>query len=576
MSLLMQALKKAERAQQNSAGHEELDKPSQEFDEILALTPEPALPASMSAASTRQEPSLSLEPMAGLSLEPMTSHPASVTDSAGTAVSDNAAAAGAAPAAFATAPVTPTSTQGLDFPAAGSSAATTATPAADADTSMENAAAADYAGLNMDRAPAAAARPPAATTTSKAAADAAATASASAARTAAAGSASAARSSQQAGTGAREATAGAAARAPADSMHSEKTEAPRGTARTRARAVAASNPEHGGIDPERLRLFGLIGLLVLILAGFGYYYWQAVMAPGAGARLPPVPMPPPGATGATPAQVVSAPARSSEAAPPAEDGALLPSAPKTTGQRDELERRLTQAEQQLAATQQALQAQLSAPQPASLPPLAAPESSDIRVARGQKSEPLAAALGSAYQTLNTGELASARQQYEAVLQQDGNNHDALLALASIASREQQPAQAASYYLRLLELDPRDGAAIAGMVGLRQGDPAQNEVRLKGILASNPEAAPVHFALGNLYAQQGRWQDAQQAYFRAYSAAPTNPDYAYNLAIGLDRLNQGKLAQTYYQRALALAQDTAAAFDRSALRKRLQELGASAR
>ena len=48
------------------------------------------------------------------------------------------------------------------------------------------------------------------------------------------------------------------------------------------------------------------------------------------------------------------------------------------------------------------------------------------------------------------------------------------------------------------------------------------------------------------------------------------------SIGLDRLNQGKLAQTYYQRALTLAQDTAAAFDPAALRKRLQELGGSAR
>ena len=80
-----------------------------------------------------------------------------------------------------------------------------------------------------------------------------------------------------------------------------------------------------------------------------------------------------------------------------------------------------------------------------------------------------------------------------------------------------------------------------------------------------------FALGNLYAQQGRWSDAQQVYFRAVGAAPDNPDYVYNLAIGLDRLNQGKLALGYYQRALALAQDKAVGFDRNALRKRMHEL-----
>jgi len=547
MSLLMQALKKAERAQQNSAGADELDKPSEEFDQILALTPEPALPASMSAASTRQESSLSLEPMGGLSLEPMSPTPVKAAPDSGSA----AGAPVAPPAAFAT-PAAPAADAGLAVMAA------TDHPAAASGTR-----AADHTPASV---PAAAAAPAQAATAPAQPAAAAKTASAA---STGAGASHAARDS----AGGREAPARAPARAAPASARAEKTDTPRAAARSRA---AATSSDSASIYPERLRLFGLIGLLLLVVAGFGYYYWQAVMAPGAGARLPPVPMPPPGATGATPAQVVAAPLRPAEAAAPAEDGALLPATPKNNPQHDELERRLTQAEQQLAATQQALQAQLSAPQPERLPPLAAAESGEIRVARGVKTEPLAKLLGAAYQALNQGDLAGARQQYESVLQQDGNNRDALLGLASIASREQQPAQAASHYLRLLELDPRDGAAIAGLVGLRQGDPAQNEIRLKGILANNPDAAPVHFALGNLYAQQGRWQDAQQAYFQAYSGAPTNPDYAYNLAIGLDRLNQGKLAQTYYQRALTLAQDTAAAFDRAALRKRLQELGGSAR
>ena len=86
---------------------------------------------------------------------------------------------------------------------------------------------------------------------------------------------------------------------------------------------------------------------------------------------------------------------------------------------------------------------------------------------------------------------------------------------------------------------------------------------------------MQFALGNLYARQGRWPEAQQSYFRAFTAAPTNPDYAFNLAVGLDRLNQGRLAQNYYQRALALAQAAPAGFDPNAVRKRLQELGATA-
>jgi general secretion pathway protein D len=65
MSLLMQALKKAERAKQN-APDDELDKPSEAFDEILALTPEPAQPAAAPAPKREFNlDALSLEPMAG-------------------------------------------------------------------------------------------------------------------------------------------------------------------------------------------------------------------------------------------------------------------------------------------------------------------------------------------------------------------------------------------------------------------------------------------------------------------------------------------------------------------------------
>jgi tetratricopeptide (TPR) repeat protein len=549
MSLLMQALKKAERAQQNAAGNEDLDRPSTEFDAILELSPEPELPASISVASTRSEPSLSLEPLASLSLEPMTLAPLSEPTLEATTPPARPASA-AQPASLALPPVAdaaaPTASAAPvhhnDAAATQANAAAAAAPAAPAAASQPG-----------NTSAASSARIPAGATTAGAAP----------ARTAATAAATPAASrTTQDSTG--------AARSASSAARPEKSAAPRGAAR--ARGAASSEPS--GIDPERLRLLGLIGLLVLILAGFGYYYWQAVMAPGAGSRLPPVPMPPPGATGATPAQLVTLAART-DLASASDDAALLPAAPKAAP-RDDLERRLAQAEQQLAATQQALQAQQSAPHAERLPPLAAPESSDIRVARGVKTGPLAGQLGSAYQAFNGGDLSSARQQYEAALQHDPNNRDALLGLASIATREQQPQQAAGYYLRLLELDPQDGAAIAGLVNLRQGDPAQNELRLKGVLAAHPDAAPVHFALGNLYAQQGRWQEAQQAYFQAYSAAPANADYAYNLAIGLDRLNQGKLAATYYQRALTLSQDSAATFDRAALRKRLQELSGNAR
>ena len=108
--------------------------------------------------------------------------------------------------------------------------------------------------------------------------------------------------------------------------------------------------------------------------------------------------------------------------------------------------------------------------------------------------------------------------------------------------------------------------------LRAGDPAQTEARLRQAVERNPESGPALFALGNLYARQGRWQDAQHHYFRAYTSVPSNADYAFNLAVGLDRLNQAPLALSYYQKALALAASGTVSFDRAAAQRRVRELG----
>ncbi|MDD5240472.1 MAG: tetratricopeptide repeat protein [Sulfuricella sp.] len=179
-------------------------------------------------------------------------------------------------------------------------------------------------------------------------------------------------------------------------------------------------------------------------------------------------------------------------------------------------------------------------------------------------------LSGAYQAFISGNIEVAQQQYHKILQQEPNNRDALLGLAAVALNRKQTGQAAAYYAKLLELDPSDPEALAGLIGSQgQIDPVQSESRLKKILAQNPQAGAIHFALGNLYSQQSRWAEAQQAYFRAYSSTPGNADYAFNLAISLEHLSQGKLALDYYQRALA--QSGPASFDKLAVQRRIQEL-----
>jgi tetratricopeptide (TPR) repeat protein len=113
-------------------------------------------------------------------------------------------------------------------------------------------------------------------------------------------------------------------------------------------------------------------------------------------------------------------------------------------------------------------------------------------------------------------------------------------------------EATKRYLRILELDPRNALAQTGLIGLLgRADPLAAESRLKSLIARDP-APYLYFTLGNLYADQSLWPSAQQAYFQAYHLEPTNPDYAYNLAVSLEHVGQPKAALGYYRRAAKLA------------------------
>lgn len=188
--------------------------------------------------------------------------------------------------------------------------------------------------------------------------------------------------------------------------------------------------------------------------------------------------------------------------------------------------------------------------------------------------PVSATLSQAYQALQSGKLDPAEAAYRSVVQSDPNNVDAMLGLATVAAQRGNAQQAIGYYERALELEPRNAAAQAGMIAIiGQADPQLSETRLKQLIAREPEPY-LYFGLGNLYARQGLWAPAQAAYFQAYQMQPDNPDYAYNLAIGLEHLSQSKLALTYYRRAIDLSlQKGHANFDQSRVIDRIGQLSA---
>lgn len=166
--------------------------------------------------------------------------------------------------------------------------------------------------------------------------------------------------------------------------------------------------------------------------------------------------------------------------------------------------------------------------------------------------PIDPTLMQAYEALQQGDFARARSLYEQVWQADPKNLDALLGLAAIAARNGDSTLALRYYQNALELDPRNAYAQAGMLSIiGAADPLATESQIKLLIAREPSAL-LYFALGTLYADQGQWPSAQQAYFQAYQLQPDNPDYAFNLAVGLEHMGQAKAALDYYRKALDLS------------------------
>ena len=348
-------------------------------------------------------------------------------------------------------------------------------------------------------------------------------------------------------------------------------------ARTGERAHAQQLFQVKEMDYNPRRPFYLT-LGALALAGMcyaGYVWWQMrpkyAIPPELQAR--PVATPAPPATAAAPAAIPSQP---DAAPPPPAPQAAVPAPARTAVpgippiQPVRAPRPRSQPDSGTLASGSSLRPGPSSDSIGSVSPRAGEALAPIAINAPTLSvDPL---VEQAYQAFQRNDLAAARDGYQRALAREPSNRDALLGLAAIDVRSGQLNSAEARYLKLLEIDPRDSHAAASLISLRgQLDPVASESRLKSLIASQPETALLHFSLGNQYAQQSRWSEAQAAYFKAHSVDPENADYAFNLAVSLDQLHQGKLALEFYQRALALTDRRAASFNPAHARLRVQEL-----
>lgn len=348
-----------------------------------------------------------------------------------------------------------------------------------------------------------------------------------------------------------------------------------------ARAAAASNEAQAKRDAEtaqkvfaakaatqssrRTTLWALAAGILLIVAGGGAYFWYSLnaLAPKTTLRaapLPPVPSPP---VAANPAPTFSPPGAPVAAAPATGPGPIPAEAPAAAARVAVVPAAPVPVSPAAAREQLALSLVQEAARAEPAPVRLAPSSDGPRVSPR---------VSAGYEALRNGQLEEARQSYAAALSADPGSTDAALGLATVEARSGNASAAASLYRKALELDPRNPTALAGLASLSDfSRPDTVEMQLRTDLSRDPQSAPLNVALGNLYASQGRWTEAQAAFFEAHRIEPGGPDILYNLAVSLDRMGQTRAAIPYYRRALEAARGRSTPFDPAVVSRRLAEI-----
>jgi tetratricopeptide (TPR) repeat protein len=317
--------------------------------------------------------------------------------------------------------------------------------------------------------------------------------------------------------------------------------------------------------------------LLALLGGGGYVWYEINKAPVSMARAPMAPMPvKPAAAPAEPAAASPAPAVASEGPTAAAPAPVAAQAGTSSARlkKDDVppvsalkpENAKSKAKPQPKAAEQLVMSLLKDS------PRAAKSAPPLKLARTIDPPRVAPEVSQGYEALRAGDLAAARKSYEAAIAVDATNLDAHLGLATAAARSGDRATAVRHYRRALQLDPKSDTAVAGLAALADfSRPDALEAQLRADLTRYPQSAALQFTLGNLYAAQSRWNEAQAAYFEAYRLDPDSADVAYNLAVSLDHLGQSRVAADFYQRALTAARQQDAQFDKGQVARRLAEL-----
>lgn len=179
-------------------------------------------------------------------------------------------------------------------------------------------------------------------------------------------------------------------------------------------------------------------------------------------------------------------------------------------------------------------------------------------------------------------LISARQYPQAaelleqILTLQPASIQALMLYGSLQLSLGNQSRASEMFSRVISLDPGNISARVGFLQSIPGYSADDLIREFSRLQQNsPDNHLLAFELGRAFATQSRWTEAARSFNRALELAGSStannqvlPDYAFNLAVSLDRRGERMQAIRYYNEALDRAGSSQTGFDQDVVKQRV--------
>lgn len=163
--------------------------------------------------------------------------------------------------------------------------------------------------------------------------------------------------------------------------------------------------------------------------------------------------------------------------------------------------------------------------------------------------------------LRMNQAPQTEEAFQAVLEIDANNREALRRLAESAGRDRQRTdEAVAYWEKLAEAEPQSPVPVIQCASLleRRGRPLEAEAHYRRALTCGSHRSPGLAALARFLAGRQRWSEAAEVYRQHLLLEPERVEAIVGLGRCQDRLNFLDEARQLYDRALGLQPDNIAA------------------